>query len=160
MQKIIELVPLKKRSLSSIARGEHPIMAGYVPEEGWPSEELIEAASILYNDKVHGGYEEPVGAWGVVISSTKKVIGDVGLVPSAETEGTLKMGYTIVPSMRGKGYGNLAVKTLLEEMEVGPWRVIAEVTSSNISSRKVLANNGFERVDLKGGIEIWEYRRR
>ncbi|MEA3558336.1 MAG: GNAT family N-acetyltransferase [Candidatus Thermoplasmatota archaeon] len=150
------LVPIEEKELAGIINGESISIDGFPFEDGALSRELRESAPLIYNELVHGEQKGPVGAWAVLERSTGTVIGDVGFVPSANEENTLKLGYSIVPSMRNRGYGTLAVGSLLEEVK-GKWNIIAEVNTSNTASKKILAANGFFHVSSEHDMEIWQY---
>lgn len=74
----------------------------------------------------------PVGYGKVRHSLTEKLLDDGGHI-----------GYSILPSERGKDYGKLQLKLLLERAkEIGIDKVLLTIHSSNINSLKVAIKNG------------------
>ncbi|MEV3973490.1 GNAT family N-acetyltransferase [Streptomyces sp. NPDC050698] len=74
------------------------------------------------------------------------VVGSIGVFwpPS---EGTVEIGYGIVPSRRGRGYASEATRALAAFALTAPGvhTVVATVELSNPASARVLENAGFER---------------
>lgn len=80
----------------------------------------------LYADEV------PVGYGKIRHRLTERLIDDGG-----------HMGYSIRPSERGKGYGKLQLKFLLERAkEIGIDKVLLTIHSNNINSLEVAMKNG------------------
>lgn len=151
----LSLEPISEEDLLLIGKEKRPEFEALTFNEEWPSRELVEAAPLLYNE-IFLGEQGPFGAWIVILNG--RIVGDIGLVPSASEKKTLKLGYSIIPSKRRKGFGGAAVKLLLETINLEGWRLIAEVQPENIPSKKILSRNAFEHVSIENNIERWEYR--
>jgi len=62
------------------------------------------------------------------------------------------IGYTIRPSERGKGYGNLILRELVKKArERGVEEVLLTCSEDNSRSRKVIEHNGGELQDISEG---------
>jgi RimJ/RimL family protein N-acetyltransferase len=81
----------------------------------------------------------------IVEGDSGLVVGSIGLFwpPS---EGTVEIGYGIVPSRRGRGYASEAARALAAFALTAPGvhTVVATVELSNPASARVLHNAGFE----------------
>jgi RimJ/RimL family protein N-acetyltransferase len=74
------------------------------------------------------------------------VVGDIGFHGPAGPDGTVEIGYTVVPAWRGRGVASRACGLIVEQA----WRdgaeiVIAETDDDNVASQAVLLRNGFQR---------------
>jgi len=77
------------------------------------------------------------------------VIGDIGF-HTAQSVGSIEIGYGIVPSHRGHGYVTEAVNALTAWAlaQPGVTEVRAETETDNVASQNVLARAGFTLVDV------------
>lgn len=89
----------------------------------------------------------PFGHRLVVERSTGLVVGSIGLF-WPPNEGTVEIGYGIVPSRRGLGYAPEAVRALVAHAYAAPEvrRVYATVETANPASVRVLEKSGFRRL--------------
>jgi RimJ/RimL family protein N-acetyltransferase len=116
-----------------------PHWAGDFPAEG------DHAIAGLLAD--HPAWLHPYGHRQVVERANGLVIGSIGLFwpPS---DGTLELGYGVVPSRRGQGYATEAARALAEFALTAPGvhTVYASVEPVNLPSLRVLEKAGFHRV--------------
>ncbi|HEY1977287.1 MAG TPA: GNAT family N-acetyltransferase [Candidatus Baltobacteraceae bacterium] len=84
--------------------------------------------------------------WLVYGTGGNGAIGWISLRIAERTRSTAEIGYSIVRDYRGRGLATEAVSVLIDEgfRSVGLQRVRAYCVPDNLSSRRVLANNGFE----------------
>jgi RimJ/RimL family protein N-acetyltransferase len=77
-------------------------------------------------------------------------IGHITSFVMGEWRGKMEIGYAIVPSERGKGYGTEAVKLMIDYLFTKKNVIRIQVTThaDNISSQKVLEKVGFQREGL------------
>ncbi|MCC6558779.1 MAG: GNAT family N-acetyltransferase [Polyangiaceae bacterium] len=80
--------------------------------------------------------------------------------PSAD--GTVEIGYSVVPEARGQGYATEVAGALTERALAwsGVERVVAEAHESNAGSVKVLSRCGFQRVGPGREAGHWRFERR
>lgn len=77
---------------------------------------------------------------------SSEAIGWISLRIAERTRSTAEIGYSVVRDYRGRGMATEAVAALIEEgfRSVALQRVRAYCVPDNLSSRRVLTNNGFE----------------
>ena len=74
-----------------------------------------------------------------------KVVGSVGCHRPPETDGSVEIGYGLVPEWRGRGLATVAVALLVRKLfEAGIARVLACTAEDNLSSQAVLRRNNFQ----------------
>jgi RimJ/RimL family protein N-acetyltransferase len=86
--------------------------------------------------------------WYIVITESGERVGQV--VGRTQTDGSIQVGYRIVPSARRRGYCTKAVRLLIDYLFTqGVARITAEVNPRNVSSRRVLEKLGFKEIMYK-----------
>jgi ribosomal-protein-alanine N-acetyltransferase len=91
--------------------------------------------------------EKPGQLWYVILADGERVGQVVGRV---QDDGSIQVGYRLVPSARGRGYATDAVLALSRRLFAeGVPRITAEVNPKNIATLKVLERAGFRRVGYK-----------
>lgn len=98
---------------------------------------------------------EPAGPWchrQVVERASNLVVGGIGFF-GPPNDGTVEIGYGIVPSRQGRGYATEAVAKMLSLAWSEPQvvAVTAETDTDNVASHRVLEKMGFDRVPSEGG---------
>ena len=93
-----------------------------------------------------GAIDEIPAWWVHQIVVNGVVVGDIGFHGPAGPDGTVEIGYTVVPAWRGRGVASRACGLIVEQA----WRdgaeiVIAETDDDNLASQAVLLGNGFQR---------------
>jgi ribosomal-protein-alanine N-acetyltransferase len=85
------------------------------------------------------------------------VIGDAGFLGAPGADGTVEIGYSIVPAWRGCGYATEAVVALVEWALAQPRveAVVAECDSDNVPSIRILEHAGFARTREAHGRLRW-----
>lgn len=88
--------------------------------------------------------------WGIVLKETKEVIGTICLWNFQKFKTQAEMGFEILPTEHGKGYGTEAVLTVrrwLADQE--DFEIIDGIThEDNIPSRKLLEKSGFQQLGI------------
>jgi RimJ/RimL family protein N-acetyltransferase len=80
--------------------------------------------------------------WQVVVG--QRVVGDTGFHGPPDPDGTVEIGYAIVPALRGRGIATAACRRLVARAwSDGARRLVAEVDPQNPASRRVLRSVGF-----------------
>jgi RimJ/RimL family protein N-acetyltransferase len=110
-------------------------------------------------DRVIAGVvaEHPEGQFQIVERGTGLVVGSIGLFWPPR-DGTVEIGYGVVPSRRGLGYAAEAARALAGHALTVPGvhTVYAEVEFANPPSVRVLEKAGFRR--FSAGEETARYR--
>ena len=102
--------------------------------------------------------DEPAGPWchrQVVERASNLVVGGIGFFGPPD-DGTVEIGYGIVPSRQGRGYATEAVAEMLSMAWSEPYvvAVTAETDADNMASHRVLEKAGFDRVPSEEGIRF------
>ncbi|MBB2908840.1 RimJ/RimL family protein N-acetyltransferase [Streptosporangium becharense] len=106
----------------------------------------------------HPAWLDRYGHRQIIERDSGLVVGSIGLFwPPGD--GTLEIGYGIVPSRRGRGYAPEATRALTEYAFTAPGvhTVYANVEPSNPSSIRVLEKAGFRRADADPGQNTARY---
>ncbi len=84
--------------------------------------------------------------WVIVEKASNTVAGDIGFKRKADENGYVEIGYSTQPKFRVQGYMTEAISAMVKWAFTYPEvkAVIAETREDNISSIRVLRNNGFE----------------
>jgi [ribosomal protein S5]-alanine N-acetyltransferase len=133
-----------------------PLLARLVDRkvpENWPPELVAEARPYFLEDLTRPGN---VGwsCWYVALKQgrdprTAFLIGTAGFKGLPSSDGTVEIGYSILPQYQGKGYASEAVSHLVRWAFMH--RFVSRVTARTLPdaeiSKRVLYKNGFKQVD-------------
>jgi RimJ/RimL family protein N-acetyltransferase len=83
--------------------------------------------------------------WLCLVISELKTGRNVGITGLCVQNGVAEVGYMLLPSVHGNGYGTESLRALIDYSikHLGLRRFMAVVTAGNIGSEKVLAKSGF-----------------
>ncbi len=116
---------------------------GWAYEEQYPLPDTKDGVAFLVRHRV-----EPFGFYFVVRREDGLVIGEIGFA-GPPVEGSVMIGYAIVPSARGKGYATEAIEALagwaLSRPEVDVVR--AQTLPDNEPSARALLRAGFSELE-------------
>lgn len=148
-----ELWPDEARRLLS-GRREPTWAPGYPLEDTRPPAEALIAAD------ASGQWQAGFGMYQIQLLDAGTVIGDIGF-HSAPDNGSVEIGYGIVPQHRGNGYVTRSVVALCEWALRQPdvHEVRAETSPGNTPSQRVLVRAGFTFVDTTGEHLRYRYAR-
>ncbi|MFF0217597.1 GNAT family N-acetyltransferase [Streptomyces vinaceus] len=91
----------------------------------------------------NSGDPQPFGTYQIRSRADGQVIGGVDFHGSADEEGSVTIGYGLVPSARGKGYASEALRALLPFARTrGVTRVKGDADLGNIASQHVMTAAG------------------
>jgi RimJ/RimL family protein N-acetyltransferase len=156
----LDLISLEPEALRLIERGEvfelERLLGCSVPA-GWI--ESIPAAQRIAQLEADPA-EQPWLVRAMVLRGTGRIVGQAGFHEPPDADGTVELGYEVVPRHRRHGYAREAVIALMAWAR-GTGRVKrfrACVAPANLASRELLATLGFERVghriDAVDGMEL------
>lgn len=132
-------------------------LLGVQVHPSWPSADLREIL-LGYADAVD---EDPSmlgwGLWLIVDGRAKYLVGDVGFKGPPGPDGSVEIGYGIVPPFRRKGLATEAVRGLLAWAwaQPGVRQITARCFAVNEASIGVLTKLGFELQGGEAGILDW-----
>jgi len=133
-----EVLPVEAACLLTDGH-RHASWAAEYPLDGTrpPAEALIEAHSA-------GKWRPGFGMFQIVLGESGRVVGDLGF-HAIPADGSVQIGYGIVPEHRGQGYVTEAVVMLTDWALAQPdvTTVVAETTPDNLASQGVLVRAGF-----------------
>jgi ribosomal-protein-alanine N-acetyltransferase len=132
-------------------------LGAQVPQE-WPGQDLLEFLPLyawqLQADPALLGW----GIWLMIHAAERTVIGDTGFKGKPGGEGTVEIGYSVLPAYRGQGFATEAARALVDwalaQRDVR--RIIAECSPENVASIRVLEKLGMQRREADAGMLRWE----
>ncbi len=153
----LDLQPLPAEAARALA-GDRALAGRLVGAElapDWPLPDLLDVLPL----QTAGG--ERFGVWTIVERATRTVVGDVGFVGPPDEGGTVEIGYSVVPSRRGRGYAAEAAQALVEWAlgQAGVDAVVAGCAPDNAASVRTLERIGFERTERAHGEIRWRFGR-
>ena len=83
------------------------------------------------------------------------VVGDIGFLGAPRADGSIEIGYSVIPDRRGRGYATEAARALVDWAlrQPGVTTVVAGCDNSNVPSIRTLERLGFVRTgEAKGQI--------
>jgi RimJ/RimL family protein N-acetyltransferase len=138
------------------------IVDGRRPDAGWaidfPSE-----GDVAVTDYWRKRPSEIVASWSSpwLIVLDGDVVGMVGF-KGAPKDGSIEVGYGVVPSVQRQGVATAALTRLLERLEDPTLIVQADTAAWNVASQRVLQHLGFVEVGRRSSLEdgeLIEWRR-
>ena len=132
---------------------------------GWPPGEYDRQALEFFHAQLAAGGPEQVG-WYTWYAITRNLRGQRELLIAGAgyfgppADGTVQIGYSVIPSARRQGYASEIVTALLNHAFTVPavQQVIAHTSDANVASTQVLLRCGFERVGPGVEPESVQYR--
>lgn len=137
-------------------------LMGYAAEEGWPTQDILDAASYF----VQYFQEHPAMidrmCWFIVEKQSHRIIGDLGFKAEPDLQGAVEIGYGIVPSRQQNGFAVEATTALVEwAFSLPDIRIItAQCMNENIPSVKTLQKIGMKPLYQSEGVTFWEIKKR
>lgn len=133
--------------------GRQPLdAAGLRWHEEYPGNDTADALGMLA--LAPDGGAPPWGLWQIVVAG--EVIGDIGFHGPPDPEGSVEIGYNVVPARRRRGVASRAVALVVAEAAAaGARTVTAEVVGDNPGSAGALLGNGFQLVEQHGETAVW-----
>ncbi|MFJ6795257.1 GNAT family N-acetyltransferase [Streptomyces sp. NPDC091268] len=139
------LHPLSAREAAALTRGEPGAHPGWAP--GYPSR--ADTAGALRHLETCAAYGDPApfGAYEIRRREDGLAIGGLGFHGPPDQDGTLTVGYGLVPAARGHGYATEALRALLHLARAyGITRVEGDTDHGNTASQRVMAAAGMTLV--------------
>jgi ribosomal-protein-alanine N-acetyltransferase len=120
----------------------------------WPSGEYDRDAMEFFLSRFEEGGESVEGWYGWYAlgpgsdGASRELVGAGGYFGPPGEDGTVEIGYSVLPEWQRQGYASEIVGTLLGHAFTFPGvvRVIAHTSAENPASIKVLTGNGFQHV--------------
>jgi RimJ/RimL family protein N-acetyltransferase len=132
---------------------------GLNADNQWPTVDTMDILPIindtLSRDKEPSGFE----FWMIVKNETMQVIGDIGFHGKPNEKGEVTVGYGIIGTERGKGYGYEALKAIMEWLNTkeNVKIVKADCLITNEPSARILKKVGMKETGKDLEYIYWEY---
>ncbi len=145
-----------KRSVISDKTQLAEMLGVQVPDE-WPGSDLAEALPFFVKTMA----EDSSGTvWdGIIIHKRDRaIIGGMGFIGGPDEQGSVEIGYSIIPDYRNQGYATEMAKCLINWafQTQGINVVIAHCLKDNVGSIKVLEKVGMRCLELEGDMLKWD----
>jgi ribosomal-protein-alanine N-acetyltransferase len=115
----------------------------------WPPDEMLADALPWFHDQLASDPDK-VGwlAWYGIVTGAPDVLVASGGFMGPPSEGTVEIGYSVLPAFRGKGYGTEMMRALVDLAlrTPGVERVVADVHPTNNPSVRLLLRLGFTEI--------------
>jgi RimJ/RimL family protein N-acetyltransferase len=155
------LIPVDIEIMTALSGGVPKQLVGYEPHEEWPEDDLKEAFPV-FEELVKKNGKDGFNLWLVVEKENHLIIGSAGYMGRPDKEGTVEIGFGVIPDRRRKGLCSESVKALLNwglsHEDVNG--IIARCDKSNLASRKTILKLGFEYLTEEDGLLIWELKKK
>ena len=133
--------------------GELAALLRAVVSPSWPPGEYDHEAMAFFRARLEAGGEDTAGWYGWYAicegdgESARTLVGAGGYMGPPDAEGTVEIGYSVLPEFRGRGYASQMVAALVARAfgDGRVRRVVAHTTEANTASVAVLVRCGFER---------------
>ncbi|MDU0206380.1 GNAT family N-acetyltransferase [Paenibacillus sp. MAH-36] len=98
------------------------------------------------------------GVWFISLAEDNQVIGDIGFKGKPDDQGTVEVGYGIIPEMHNKGIATESVGAIIEwAFSSGKVKkIVAECLVDNMPSVRVLEKLGMTRTGASNCMINWE----
>jgi len=152
------LLPLDRSDIIELLKGSRSKLKGYDLHPEWPDEGLMDALPVAANDLLDDSESLIWHPWVMVKKEKWTIVGDAGFKGAPDPEGVVRIGYSVVPSERRKGFARealIALLSLASRIE-DVVRVQAQVSPGNTASVRVLRGLGFEHTGRSGDVLIFE----
>jgi [ribosomal protein S5]-alanine N-acetyltransferase len=155
----LHLVPCTSAIVRVMMESPHelaPLFRATIPD-GWPTPDLKEASPYFLSRLE----EDPLAyvwlIWVILSEEDRSVVGDIGFKGKPDDEGTVEIGYSIIPSFRRRGFAVEAAQGLVAWAgETGEVKtIVAECDRNNTASVRVLERLRMKRTEESGGAIRW-----
>ena len=128
-----------------------------VPDE-WPAVDLQDFLPVYGQMVGEAAANAGWGIWLILLPAEGMLAGDIGFKGSPDAEGTVEMGYSVLPAFQGRGIATEAARSLVAWAQAQPRvrRVVAECLANNAASARVLEKVGFQRSGERDDLLLWE----
>ncbi|KIF78479.1 acetyltransferase [Streptomyces sp. 150FB] len=148
------LHPLSPAEAERVAAGEP---AGRLPAPGYPAEGDMSAARRYLTTCAITGDPRPYGTYEIRLRADGTTIGGVDFHGAPDEDGTVSVGYGLVPSARGQGYASESLRGLLEFARArGVLRVRGDTDHDNTASQRVMRAVGMRLVSEDEKVKYYQ----
>ena len=152
------LLPLPARAAAALPEDREEasrILDATLPSE-WPAADLLD---VLPLQAAAISSDERFGVWVMIERESQSVVGDIGFIGPPDEDGSVEVGYSVIPARRGRGYATEAARAIVAWAldEPGVKVVVAACDRGNAPSIRTLERVGFRRTGEANGRIRWRY---
>lgn len=131
------------------------VLEASLPSE-WPRPGFVD---VMRERAAASTGQDHFGIWVIVDPTIAAVIGDVGFHGPPTEDGSVEIGYSVLPDFRDQGFATEAATALVRWASSRPQvrAVIASCDSGNSASIRTLEKAGFRRTGESDGEIRWRY---
>ena len=154
----LELRPLPSAAAAALpddrATAAHLLGATVPPD--WPQADLLD---LLPSQAAATRAEECFGVWVIIERKSNTVVGDIGFTGPPAENGSIEIGYSVIPDRRGRGYATEAARALVDWALTHPGvrSIVAGCDNDNLPSIRTLERIGFVRSGESQGQLRWRF---
>ncbi|MFJ8672014.1 GNAT family N-acetyltransferase [Streptomyces sp. NPDC093589] len=149
------LHPMSVGEAERVAAGEPGDGDRWAP--GYPADGDAEGARHFLGHCALTGDPQPFGNYEIRRRADGLAIGGLGFNRPPDADGTITIGYALIPSVRGKGYASEALRALLKlARELGLTCVKGDADHDNIASQRVMTAVGMRHVGDDERVRYYE----
>lgn len=122
----------------------------------WPIGDLCDALS-FFREMLEKNGPDLFGPWLITQKNNRTIIGDIGFKGPPDNNGTIEIGFSVIPSEQRNGYCFESAEALLK-LGIADKKVravIAECLISNTASQAVLKKLGFSETSRTSDLIKW-----
>lgn len=133
-------------------------LLGAALDPEWPLPDILDLLPAHAAGTVSDGR---FGIWAIVEIAGGSVIGDIGFLGPQDAEGSIEVGYSVVPSRRRRGYASEAASALIAWAfeRLRPPAILATTKPDNLASLRMLARLGFAPAGSSPDAVWWRLER-
>lgn len=122
--------------------------------EAWPNDDFADALPFIRAD-LHKDTSFATWTRTIVHRNDNVLIGDAGFKSLPDDNGSVEIGYGVVPEYRNQGFAEEAVRALIAWAfrDQGVREIVAECRDDNVPSRRVLEKIGMEYTGTQSSAE-------
>lgn len=130
---------------------------GIIPTNEWPEPDLIEALP-YFNQQIIDNGITGYNSWLILDKHTNEIIGSLGFINEPDINGSIEIGFGIIPSKRRQGYCEEAANALIQwvknkqEVKI----ITAQCNEDNEKSKSLLKKIGFKEKCREDSLLKWE----
>jgi RimJ/RimL family protein N-acetyltransferase len=149
------LHPMTVDEAERLVAGEPSGGAHWAP--GYPADGDVFAAGRFLDIWASTGDPGPLGTFELRLREDGRAIGGLGFHGPADADGSVTIGYGLVPSARGKGYASEALRALLLFARAhGATRVKGDADHDNLASQHVMTAAGMRPAGADDRVRYFE----
>jgi RimJ/RimL family protein N-acetyltransferase len=149
------LHPMTVSEAERVVAGESDSGARWAP--GYPTDGDVSAARRFLGTCANTGDPQPFGNYEIRRLENGQAIGGLGFHGPADENGSVTIGYGLIPSVQGRGYASEALRALLAFARArGVSCVEGDTTHDNVTSQHVMTAVGMRLVAEDGRLKHYK----